>query len=166
MSEEVMRQIAEMSGLPSRFWSKVTIAGDCWVFKTRRGHPYGEFQIYGKRWKAHRLLKFKIDPPKNDNLHACHTCDNPPCINPFHIFWGTHLENKIDSVKKNRAYFPFRQKIICKYGHSVTGDNAWVGVSKEGYKIKRCRTCDRRDKARRYIKSKAIIEEQEKGEQG
>jgi hypothetical protein len=32
-----------------------------------------------------------------------HTCDNPPCCNPAHLLWGTHRDNKIDSIERGRA---------------------------------------------------------------
>jgi hypothetical protein len=46
-----------------------------------------------------------VNGPMSPEFEACHTCDNPPCCNPAHIFPGTHLENSQDSVRKGRRPF-------------------------------------------------------------
>jgi len=92
-----------------RFWNKVDKTpgygpeGTCWVWTAgtfRRG--YGAFRIGSKQKKAHRVaLELSgVDVP--DNLQVCHTCDNPPCCNPAHLFLGTHQDNVNDCVAKNR----------------------------------------------------------------
>jgi hypothetical protein len=39
-------------------------------------------------------------------MQVCHTCDNPPCVNPSHLFLGTNYENHLDSVRKGRQATP------------------------------------------------------------
>lgn len=52
----------------------------------------------GKHVKA--LILHSGQPP--DGRHACHTCDNPRCIEPTHLFWGTRSDNMQDCVAKGR----------------------------------------------------------------
>jgi hypothetical protein len=50
------------------------------------------------RWMAHLAFGFDIDSP----LQVLHTCDNPACVNPDHLFIGTDLDNMMDKVRKGR----------------------------------------------------------------
>lgn len=84
----------------------------CWIWTGERS-PYGygllslktEKNKY-KSIKAHRFsyetYKGKIPP----NYLVCHKCDNPPCVNPEHLFIGTYLDNNRDKIKKNRHNMP------------------------------------------------------------
>lgn len=76
-------------------------------------------------------------------MEACHSCDNPGCVNPDHIFIGTHRENMHDSLRKGRASKPPPSirgrglKTYCHRGHLLAGDNLyWFG---DGYRG--CREC-------------------------
>jgi hypothetical protein len=60
----------------------------------------------GRPQKVHRLsyAAFVDDVP--DNLHVLHACDNPPCMNPAHLFLGTDADNAADKVAKGRGVNP------------------------------------------------------------
>ena len=79
---------------------------ECWEWLgAKDGNGYGFVTSGGKRIFAHRLSFliahfFEIDTMQ---LLVCHTCDNPSCINPAHLFLGTHLDNMRDKESKGRG---------------------------------------------------------------
>lgn len=87
------------------FWSNVRIRpSGCWEWigtKHRKGWPYGTFRADGKRTVAHRAA-FYYATGRWPKKFACHKCDNPPCVNPSHLFDGDHLDNVRDCVSKGR----------------------------------------------------------------
>jgi len=73
--------------------------------KLKRG--YGKVRYEGVEVLVHRL-SYKFTNPNEDitNLDICHSCDNPPCINPNHLFSATHRENMEDMKNKGRENKP------------------------------------------------------------
>ncbi|MFA5943197.1 MAG: HNH endonuclease signature motif containing protein [Candidatus Thermoplasmatota archaeon] len=59
-----------------------------------------------KTVKVHRLSWELANGPIPPGLNALHHCDNPPCVNPAHLFLGTQAENVRDMEAKGRAYHP------------------------------------------------------------
>lgn len=89
----------------ARFAQKV-IEGDvksCWNWtagKSKAG--YGHFWLRGKSFGAHRIAMMLHTGILDQSMLVCHTCDNPSCCNPSHLFYGTPLDNMLDKVSKGR----------------------------------------------------------------
>lgn len=72
---------------------------NCWVWwykKTKSGYPILEGEY------VHRLVYYLWYGVLPENKFVCHKCDNPSCVNPKHLFLGTHGDNIQDMVKKGR----------------------------------------------------------------
>lgn len=103
-----------------RFIEKVNKTEGCWEWTaaTYRG-GYGHFRAFTDgKWKmikAHRYSysHFKGEIPKG--MLVCHTCDNPKCVNPEHLFIGTHSDNMVDKINKGRSK-PTRKERLIKNG--------------------------------------------------
>ena len=88
-----------------RFWERVARMGpeDCWEWQGYRNPSgYGQTSWNGKLSLAHRIAQSLTDGEWSNRLHVCHTCDNPPCCNPAHLWRGTDLANQRDMIRKGR----------------------------------------------------------------
>jgi DNA-binding transcriptional regulator YiaG len=91
---------------PDGFWARVDIRGpdECWPWKGKpERNGYGRVRWHGRKPGAHRVSYELTKGPIRAGYKACHTCDNPPCCNPAHLFEGTDLDNMRDKAEKGRA---------------------------------------------------------------
>lgn len=98
-----------------RFWSKVAKgpASDCWLWSGRRDH-HGRATFWLPLVKKHifaarAVLALEGGYMPGPETFACHTCDNPACVNPGHLWWGNRSDNMKDCGAKGRHGFQTRR---------------------------------------------------------
>ena len=118
LSEDARRRISEAArksnsrrwGDPiERFWSRVDKSQgpkECWIWSRCIGTGgYGRAVFEGKHQLAHRVAWQTAFGPIPERKHVLHRCDNPLCVNPKHLWIGSHKDNMEDRDAKGRQSF-------------------------------------------------------------
>ena len=86
-----------------KFWSRVVKSDKCWEWiGSKDDEGYGRMHLGNGSIKAHRLSFLIAHGTISVGMCICHTCDNPSCVNPEHLWAGTNYENQHDKLKKQR----------------------------------------------------------------
>lgn len=90
-----------------RFWARVDTTGDCWTYtgpKNRLGYGVAGHKALPDRSRfAHRYAWQVTNGPIPEGMRVLHRCDNPPCVNPDHLWLGTIADNNRDRKVKGRS---------------------------------------------------------------
>lgn len=119
----------------------------CWEWEGSRDKDgYGMIWVVNEQ-RAHRASYAIHVKPIPKGLWVLHKCDNPPCVNPDHLFLGDHRINTQDAVDRNRfrngwmtgngVSIKGKFRTECKRGHLFTKENTCI--SRKG--VRSCRTC-------------------------
>lgn len=94
--------------LKNRFLSKykIDLKTGCWNWVASKNKSgYGYFRFNQRTLLAHRASFIIYNGEITGGLHVLHKCDNPSCVNPEHLFLGTHSDNMNDMASKGRCVF-------------------------------------------------------------
>lgn len=102
MNEDRQTIVPASEIIKTRFFAKVVKTPGCWLWSgAKLESGYGVFKGDGMRL-AHRISWAMHNGAIPNGLFVLHKCDNPSCVNPDHLFMGTHTDNMQDMLKKGR----------------------------------------------------------------
>ena len=112
--------------LADRLWSRVVKTDTCWLYGGKEyGNKYAHISEGGRGGKmlsAHRVSYEQHHGPVPRGKFVCHKCDVKNCVNPDHLYAGTHEDNNRDRVERGRCSHKTARKVK-QVLHSIVSDN-------------------------------------------
>ena len=120
-----------------RFWNRAFKTNSCWLWLGPHGRSeYGGISYKGKQYKSHHLAYILTHGSRPDGLFILHTCDNPKCVNPDHLYAGTHADNMHDRKRRGRygknpcvATYQLQAELLARATEQVRRHAAARGIS-------------------------------------
>ncbi len=157
------KRLPRTATLEERFWPKVDKRGpdECWPWLATKSKGYGYLWVppwisgaaCSRMMHATHISLHLNGNPVLLGMYVCHSCDNPICVNPKHLFVATQAENMRDCADKGRISSGNAIKTHCKNGHEFTPDNTYN--NKNGSRT--CRICRLAWIAEDYRKKRKIL---------
>lgn len=131
-------------GFRAKFEQRFVVTPGCWLWVAGRdSHGYGKISFRGKAMRAHRASYELYVGPIPSGMHILHRCDNPRCVNPEHLWPGTHAENMADKTSKGRAIGGapgegcYKAKLTRAQARSILHDHRLHAVIAQEYGVAR-----------------------------
>jgi hypothetical protein len=133
----------------------------CWMWTGGLNNSgYGLIMVDSKHYSITKIVLWAFkgmeEAITNTKKHACHHCDTPGCVRPYHLFLGSARDNMADRERKKRGNES--RKTHCKNGHPLSGTN--LRIPKTGKCKRRCRICAaatlKRCKVKRAAREKSL----------
>lgn len=100
------QSLSQSVSVEVRLWARTIKTETCWLWqgaKWKSGYGAITDRVQGKVWRTHQLAWVLTNGPIPKGLCILHRCDIPACVNPSHLFIGTHADNVKDRVSKGRS---------------------------------------------------------------